>query len=124
MLKQQSTVASSSTHAKYIAAVEVSKELIWLCCLLSKLHQGTSEPTILHIDNHAADLLARNPVNHAATKHINVHYHFIRECIANKSIELSLIGTNDMAADLLLKSLACIKHNRFCCILGMEMMDC
>jgi len=29
--KQQSTVATSSTHAEYIAAAEASKELIWLC---------------------------------------------------------------------------------------------
>ena len=29
--KQQSTVATSSTHAEYIAAAEASKELVWLC---------------------------------------------------------------------------------------------
>ena len=93
-------------HAEYIAAAKASKELVWLCCLLSELHEDTSEPTILYIDNRAADLLARNPVNHTAMKHIDVHYHFIRECIADKSVELNLIGTNDMAADLLTKLLA------------------
>ena len=30
MAKQQSTVATSSTHAKYIAAAEASTELVWL----------------------------------------------------------------------------------------------
>ena len=82
-----------------------------------------SEPTVLYIDNHAVDLLVRNPVNHTTMKHIDVCYHFIRECIADKSIELNLIRTNDMAADLLTKSLACIKHKHFCCMLGMETMD-
>ncbi len=120
MSKQQSTVASSSTHAEYIAAAEASKELVWLRRLLSELRKGTSEPTPLHIDNRAADLLARNPVNHGATKHIDVRYHFIRECIADRSIDLKLIGTNDMAADLLTKSLARVKHERFCRMLGME----
>ena len=72
MSKQQTTVASSSTHAEYIAAAEGSKELIWLRRLLSKLKEEVSGPTPLHIDNRAADLLARNPVNHSATKHIDV----------------------------------------------------
>ncbi len=106
MSKQQSTVMTSSTHAKCIAAAKASKELVWLWNLLSKLHEDISQPTTLHIDNRAADLLACNPVNHVATKHINVWYHFIRECISDKSINLSLIGTNDMAANLLTNAFA------------------
>ncbi len=72
MSKQQSTIATSSTHAEYIATAEAAKELVWLHRLLNKLKEEVSGPTILHIDNHAADLLARNPVNHAATKHIDI----------------------------------------------------
>jgi len=123
MSKQQSSTATSSTHAEYVAAAEAAKELIWLRRLLSELREGTSGPTALHIDNRAADLLARNPVNHAATKHIDVQYHFIRECVANGSVGLKLIGTNDMAADILMKSLIGTKHNRFCLMLGMESME-
>ena len=73
----ESSTATSSTHAEYVAAAEAAKELIWLRRLLSELHEGTSGPTALHIDNWAADLLAQNPVNHAATKHIDIQYHFI-----------------------------------------------
>ena len=79
-----------------------------------------SEPTMLHIDNRATDLLAQNLVNHAAMKHIDIRYHFIRECIADQSINLKLIGTNDMAADILTKVLAVNKHKHFCQMLGME----
>jgi len=39
------------------------------------------------------------------------------------SIDLRLIGTNDMVADLLTKSLARVKHERFCRMLGMETVD-
>ena len=123
MSKQQARVADSSTHAKYVAAAEALKELIWLRRLLAELKEEVPGPTPLHIDNHAADLLARNPVNHSATKHIDVRYHFIRECIADGSINLKLISTKEMAADVLTKSLACIKHERFCLMLGMETMD-
>ena len=101
MSKQQSMVATSSTHAEYIAGTEASKELVWLRRLLLELREDVFQSTPLHIDNRAADLLARNLVNHAATKHIDVRYHFIRECISDSSIDLRLIGTNDMVADLL-----------------------
>ena len=123
MSKQQSTVASSSSHAKYIVAMEAAKELVWLHCLLTKLQEEVLGPTILHIDNCAADLLARNPINHAATKHIDIRYHYIRECITDKSIKLKLIRMNDMVADVLTKSVANTKHERFCLMLGMEMLD-
>jgi hypothetical protein len=123
MSKQQMTVALSSTHAEYVAAAEAAKEAVWLRRLLKGLHEGTMKPTTLHINNQAMDLLAWNPVNHNVTKNIDVWYHFIRECVADGAIDLRLIGTNDMAADILTKSLARVKHDRFCLMLGMEYMS-
>src|SRR5258705_13864718 len=72
MSKQQSTVATSSTHAEYIATAKAAKELVWLRCLLTELQEEVPGPTVLHIDNRTANILARNPINHAATKHIDV----------------------------------------------------
>ena len=123
MSRQQMSVADSSTHAEYIAAAEASKELVWLHRLLTELKEGVPGPTPLHIDNHTADLLAWNPVNHSAMKHIDVRYHFIRECIADYSIDLRLISMKDMAANILTKSLVHIKHEWFCLMLSMEMID-
>ena len=81
-----------------------------------------SEPTRLFIDNCATNLLAQNPVNHVAMKHIDIRYHFIQECIVDGSINLKLIGTNDMGADILTKVLAVTKHKHFCQMLRMETM--
>ena len=103
--------------------MKASKELVWLHQLLSELCEGMSEPTKLFIDNRTTDLLARNPVNHAAMKHIDIRYHFIRECIVDGSISLKLIGTNNMVADVLTKALAVAKHECFCQMLRMEMLD-
>ncbi len=74
MLQQQSTVASSSTHARCIATAGASKGLILLHCLLSELCENVLNPKPLHIDNRASDLLAQNPVNHAAMQCIDVCY--------------------------------------------------
>ncbi|KAH7442662.1 hypothetical protein KP509_03G098000 [Ceratopteris richardii] len=50
-------------------------------------------------------MLARNPVFHAKTKHIQVKYHFIRDVLDRKSIELVKVHTDDNPADLLTKGL-------------------
>ena len=62
-------------------------------------------------------------MNHSATKHIDVRYHYIRECIHDGSISLQLIGSNDMAVDIMTKSLTWIKHDCFCLMMGMEFLE-
>ena len=50
-------------------------------------------------------MLAKNPVFHQKTKHIDVKYHFIREVLDDKLLELVKIHTDDNPADLFTKSL-------------------
>ncbi|GJU87436.1 retrovirus-related pol polyprotein from transposon TNT 1-94 [Tanacetum coccineum] len=47
--------------------------------------------------------LSRNAMFHERTKHINVRYHFIREIVESKEIEVAKIGTKDNAADAFTK---------------------
>ena len=62
--KKQTSVALSSTEAKYIARVHTTKEVIWLRQLLSELGLGTRHPTTLLIDNQSAIAIAKNPKFH------------------------------------------------------------
>ena len=121
--RQQLSTALSLTHAEYVATAKAAKELVWLRHLLSKVCEEVIGPTTLYIDNCAADLLACNPINHSATKHIEVCYHYICECVADGQVALHLIGTNNMATDILTKPLAWIKHNQFCLMLGIEFLE-
>ena len=59
----------------------------------------------LHCDSQSAIMLAKNPVFHQKTKHIDVKYHFIREVLDDKLLELVKIHTDDNPADLFTKSL-------------------
>ena len=81
----QSTISQSSTKAEYVASAEAAKEAIWLRHLMKDLKQDISTPTMLFIDNQGAQLLAKNPINHSKTKHIDVRHHFIRECVDEPS---------------------------------------
>ena len=110
--KKQTTVALSSTKAKYITRVHTTKEAIWLRQLLSELGQGT-HPTPLLIDNQSAIAIAKNPKFHNHTKHINIHYHFLQQVIDNNMVELEYVPTRDQVANVLTKGLPPALHNRF-----------
>ena len=57
----------------------IAQESVWLVQLMKDLNQITSEVVVIYCDNESAIKLAENPVFHARTKHVEVHYHFIRE---------------------------------------------
>ena len=54
-------------------------EAVWLKRILKDLSVPIKDLTPLYCDNMSNIYRARNPVFHAWTKHIEVHYHFIRE---------------------------------------------
>ncbi len=86
--KRQPTVSLSTTEAEYRAAAMAAQESTWLKQLLENLHQRTEYVIPLYCDNLSAIRLAENPVFHARTKHVEVHYHFIREKILQEEIGL------------------------------------
>ncbi len=44
--------------------------------------------------------IAKNPILHAHTKHIEVHYHFICEKMISRQIELTHVPTIDQLANI------------------------
>ena len=56
---------------------------------------------------------------HARTKHVEVHYHFIREKVLKEEIEMQQIKTDDQVANLFTKGLNTGKHESFRCQLNM-----
>ena len=114
--KKQPTVALSTTEAEYMALTQATKEGIWIRRLLEEIGIGSdllSGPTIIRTDNQGSIALAKNPIYHARTKHIDIRYHFIREKVEDGEVELSFCRTDDMTADVLTKGLSKEKHWRF-----------
>lgn len=70
-------------------------------------------------DNQNALKLTLNPIFHKRTKHIDVRHHFVREAVANGSIEIKYLKTDEMPADLLTKALSSSKHVKFTSTLGL-----
>lgn len=70
------------------------------------------------MDNKSAIDLSKNPVHHERNKHIDIRYHFIRECVDDGRIVLKQISTKDQLADILKKSLGRVMFQELCDRIG------
>ncbi len=75
-------------------------------------------PVVIYCDNISSILLANNPVYHVRSKHIEVHYHFIREKVLTKEIDLIHVSTEDQVANIFTKALGTNKLKKFRKMLG------
>jgi hypothetical protein len=100
-------------EAEYKGAVIVACEVVWLQELFSNLGQSVDAPVVIYCDNISSILLANNLVYHARTKHIEVHYHFIREKVLAKEIDLIHVSTKNQVADIFTKALSTDKLKKF-----------
>lgn len=64
-------------------------------------------------DNQGLIALAHNLIFHSRTKHIDIQYHYIRDKLGAKQIELFYIPTNQIITDGLTKSLTHVKFHGF-----------
>jgi histone deacetylase 1/2 len=104
--RKQSTVSRSSTEAEYKALANAAAEVMWVRKLLNEL--GIPHPTAgrLWCDNIGATYLTANPVFHARTKHIEIDFHFVREQVARKLLDVRFIHSGDQVADGFTKPLS------------------
>jgi hypothetical protein len=110
-------VALSSTEAEYMALTLVAKEAIWLHRLLAELgfvesDDTTSTPMTIFEDNQSAIALAKNPIHHARSKHIDIQHHFIREKVESGEVKLEYTSSEEMIADAMTKALLHFKFEK------------
>ena len=111
--RKQATVSRSSTEAEYKAMANATAELIWLESLLVELGVQLAQPPILWCDNLGATYLSANPVFHARAKHIEIDFHFVRERVVKKQLQVRLIPSKDQVADGFTKALPVRKLEEF-----------
>jgi hypothetical protein len=63
------------------------------------------------MDSQSAIALSKNLVFHDRSKHIDIRFHFIRECVGDGKVDIEHVCTEEQIADILTKPLTC---ERFC----------
>ena len=110
--RKQQTVALSTCEVEYISlanAVQESKFLRQLC----KDMNITIDDVFIHVDNQGTINLAKNPVNHQRSKHIDIKYHFIRSEIQAGTVKLEYVPTEENVADIFTKPATKVKLEKF-----------
>jgi hypothetical protein len=112
--KRQKSVALSSTEAEFIGASEATRELLWLRKVAKALGVHQDTPLILHEDNQGAISLAKEESHKRRTKHLDVRYHFVRQCVQSGLVQLVYCRTEEMVADFLTKAVSRTVIRRHC----------
>ncbi|KAK9064777.1 hypothetical protein SSX86_016159 [Deinandra increscens subsp. villosa] len=119
--KKQATISLSSAEAEYRSMRRVTAELAWLTRLLHEFNLPNMEPIPLKCDSQAAIHIAKNPVYHERTKHIEIDCHFVREKLEAGLISLHHVPSAEQLADILTKSLPPPIHQYLLSKLGLSL---
>lgn len=57
--------------------------VLWFLSILKELKVSLDQVRIIYCDNVSTQYLIKNPIMHARIKHVKIHFHFIREQVAN-----------------------------------------
>ena len=103
--KKQNSVAISTAEAEYVAAASCCAQLLWIKQQLSDFGLKIEQVPIF-CNNTSAINIAKNPVQHKRTKHIDIRHHFLRDNVEKGLISMNFCTTEEQIADIFTKALA------------------
>ena len=68
---------------------------------------------MIYCDNISSMMLAKNLVYHARTKHIEIHYHYVKEKVIEGEIDLAHVKTGQQVINIFTKALGRQKYAWF-----------
>jgi hypothetical protein len=72
--------------------------------LVNKIHGSVVLPSLLGVDNMGAIYMSKNELTGPRTKHIDIHYPFIKDMIRDGELETTYVRTDLNTADILTKN--------------------
>ncbi|GJZ06797.1 copia protein [Tanacetum coccineum] len=120
--KKQKSTAISSIEAEYIALSGCCVQILWIRSQLTDYDLKFNKIS-LYCDNKSAMALCCNNVQHLRSKHIDVRYHFIKEQVENRVVELYFVRTEYQLANIFTKALPRERFNFLIEKLGMRSMS-
>ncbi|GJU37819.1 retrovirus-related pol polyprotein from transposon TNT 1-94 [Tanacetum coccineum] len=103
-LKRQKNAAISSTEVEYIVLSGCCAQVLWIRPQLTDYGLGFNKIP-MYCDNKSAIALCCNNVQHSRSKHIDIRFHFIKEQVENKVVELYFVNMEYQLADIFTKAL-------------------
>jgi hypothetical protein len=104
--KLQTSVALSSAESEITALLVITKCIVWVVHILNQMKLMQSKPVVVFEDNSSCIDIVNNPIINDKSKHMDIHYHYVKENIERKVIDVQKIKSEDNIADLFTKPLA------------------
>ncbi|GKD32500.1 retrovirus-related pol polyprotein from transposon TNT 1-94 [Tanacetum coccineum] len=118
--KKQTTLAISTTKAKYVSAGKTCQQALSMKQALIDYDVRFDDVPIM-CDNKGAIDLSKNPVQHSRTKHIKIRHHFLCDNVQKGHISIEKVPSVNNIANILMKPLKHESFNYLC--LGLGMME-
>jgi len=110
--RAQKTVALSSIKAEYMAISDCCYQAMWMTNLFREIGFHVL-PIMICSNNQGSIFIGSNPVQEKQTKHIDIRYHYIHECIEDNKVSVVFIPGNDNLANMFTKNLDRLKFIKF-----------
>ncbi|KAE8658519.1 Beta-adaptin-like protein B [Hibiscus syriacus] len=117
--RKQVVVSRSSAETEFRVMALGICEGIWLQKLLTELGLCANKCFELQSDSKSAISIAKNPVHHDQTKHVEIDKHFISEKVNGGSVKLNYVSTKNQLADILTKAFPRITFDEITSKLGL-----
>eukprot|EP00253_Pinus_taeda_P011970 PITA_11970 len=107
--RKQRSITLSSIEVEYMAASHAECEAIWMRKILVGLFGQRMDPNVIYCDNQSCIKLSENLVFHDRSKHIDIWYHHLQECVVKRIMLLLYVSTEEQDAYILTKALSKLK---------------
>lgn len=105
MSRKQTAFANSSTEAEYYALSETAKEIVYLKKILHEFDITATNPISIFCDSQSALSMLHGEKFSRSTKHMAVKFHYLRDLLARRIINVCYVPTSENISDLLTKPL-------------------
>ena len=110
----QTLTAQSTTEAEFISLAHCVREIHWIRSTLSELNASQSAPTVLHQDNLGTISWTTEVQGLRRVKHIGIRYHYVRDAVDSKKIQIQYTTSSENKADGRTKVLVTTPFDNFC----------
>jgi hypothetical protein len=108
--KQQKSVALSSSEAEFVAVSEAVKEVVFVLQVLESMGISVKTPVTVRVDNMGAIFMTENSSSGTRTRHVDTRWHFVRELVEGKVVEIIFVKSADNVADGFTKNVSTEVH--------------
>jgi len=112
--RRQTTLATSTAHAEYLAAFECARDAVRVRVLLADMGLPQPGPTTIFEDNEICIRMSEAKCSTPRMQYLDARYHWLRETVVHeKLVRLVHCSTTEMVADALTKPLGSYEIKRF-----------